>query len=67
MYSGTKISVDVKRIFPFVKVGLPGCDSCMLHCRTEIPRDIGYLCFNITVAGPSCASGISKSAATLHY
>ena len=27
MYSGTKISVDVKRIFPFVKVGLPCCGS----------------------------------------
>ena len=67
MYSGTKISVDVKRIFPFVKVGLPCCGSCTLHCRTEILQDIGYLCSNVTVAASLCALYICKSATMLHY
>ena len=67
MYSGTKISVDVKRIFPFVKVGLPCCGSCMLHCSREILQDIDYLCSNVTVAGPLCALCVSKSAAMLHH
>ena len=49
MYSGTKISVDVKRIFPFVKVGLPGCGSRMLRCRTERLRSVTM------VAAPLCA------------
>ena len=49
MYSGTKISVDVKRIFPFVKVGLPCCGSCMLHRSTETS------CSGAMVAAPLSA------------
>ena len=52
MYSNTKISVDFKRIFPFVKVHLPCCGSRMLHCSTEVLQDLGV---SLLYCHSSCA------------
>ena len=59
MYSGTKISVDVKRIFPFVKVRLPGCGSCMLRLLAAAAPALPRL---LHAAAPRCCGSCLAAA-----